>query len=144
MKVDGLQQLGEALRLLSREVSTKIAWSATAAGARIIRKQAVVNAPIYPKAHKLKGIIVPPGNLKKNIVTKKWTKTSYTAEHIVVVRGKRKDAYAARYGRLVEYGTVNFSPKPFMRSAFDQEKGFAVAKIKQTLMAGIDKANKLK
>lgn len=144
MKVEGLQELGEALRLLSREVAFKVAWQATAAGALIIKKQAIVNAPIAPKAHKLEGVIVPPGNLKKNIVTKKWTKTSYTAEHIVVVRGKRKDAYAARYGRLVEYGTVNFSPQPFMRTAFDQEKGFAVGKIKQKLTEGIAKANKLK
>lgn len=144
VKVEGLRELGEAMRDLSREVQFKVSWAATGAGALIIKKQAIINAPRYPKAHKLEGVVVPPGNLKKNIVTKKYTKTSYTAEHIVVVRGKRKDAFAARYGRLVEYGTVNFAPEPFMRTAFDQEKGFAIGKIKEKLADGIAKANKIK
>src|SRR2546427_167402 len=124
VRIDGLQQLGERMRSLTQEVNLKIAGRATNAGAQVIKKRAVANAPAWPVAHKLEGVIVPPGNLKKNIVVKK-VRSPLTSEHIVTVRGKRKDAYAARYGRLVEFGTVKMSPKPFLRPAFYGGKGEA-------------------
>lgn len=150
VKVEGLQQLGETLRGLAQDVRTKIARSATNAAAQVIKKQAITNAPQYPKVAKLqvggKGskeyIDVPPGTLKKNIVVKRNTKSELTSEHLVVVRGKRKDKFAARYGRLVEYGTQFTPPQSYMRSAFDQEKGFAVGKMKQAIEKGIAKVNK--
>ena len=42
--------------------------------------------------------------------------------HLVTVRGKRKDGYAARYGRLQEFGTVHHAPQPFLRPAFDKHR----------------------
>lgn len=138
VEVKGLQQLGERLRLMQTNVSLKIAKKAVNAGAQIIKKQAVANAPQWPVAHKLEGVIVPPGNLKKNIVVKK-IKSPLVVEYIVTVRGKRKDAFAARYGRLVEYGTVKMAAEPYLRPAFESRKSDAVAAIAATLKEGIDK-----
>ena len=141
VKVEGLQQLGERMRNLAEAVNKRIAQKAINAGAQVIKKQAIANAPQYPKQHKNEyGQEVPPGTLKRNIVVKKVTRTNLTAEAIVTVRGKRKDFYAARYGRIVEYGSVKMAPEPFMRPAFEQEKGFAVGRIKQILTAEIEKA----
>lgn len=126
---------------MSSDISLKISRQAVNAGAQIIKKQAISNAPAWPLPHKLEGVIVPPGNLKKNIVVKK-IKSPLTAEYIVTVRGKRKDAYAARYGRLVEFGTVKMGPQPYLRNAFESGKGAAVEAIKTKLKAGIDKASK--
>lgn len=144
VEVKGLRELGERMRSLAQEVNLKIARSATNAGAQLVKKQAIANAPAWPVAHMLEGVLVPPGNLKKNIIVKRIAKSALTSEHIVTVRGKRKDAFAARYGRLVEFGTVKMAPESFLRAAFEQEKGFAVGAIKDKLSDGIDKAMKAK
>lgn len=146
VEIKGLSELGEQMRNLSAEMNTKIARSATNAAAQVIKKRAIALAPQYKEPHKLtvggETITVPPGNLKKNIVVKRWTKTSLTSQHIVTVRGKRKDNFAARYGRLVEFGTVKMSPEPYLGPAFEQEKGFAVQAMIGKLRSGIDKATK--
>jgi HK97 gp10 family phage protein len=141
VEVKGLQELGERLRLMKSEVSLKIGRQAVNAGAQVIKKQAIANAPIWPKPHKLEGVMVPSGNLKKNIVVKK-IKSPLVAEYIVTVRGKKKDAYAARYGRLVEFGTVKMAAEPYLRPAFDSKKSEAVEAIKAKLIAGIEKAER--
>lgn len=144
VKIEGLVELNEKMRKLGAAVGTKIARSATNAGAQVVKKQAIRLAPEWDFGpHKLKvggeTVTVPPGNLKKNIVVKRIARSELTSEHIVTVRGKRKDNFAARYGRLVEYGTVKMSPEPFMRPAFEQEKGFAVQAIIGRVKKGIDK-----
>lgn len=143
VRIEGLQALGERMRKLALEMNTKIARDATNAAAQVIKKQAIANAPEYFEAHKLEGVVVQPGNLKKNIVVKRVAPgraAPLTSQHIVTVRGKRKDGYAARYGRLVEFGTVKMSANPYLRSAFEQEKGFAVQAMIDKLKSGIDKA----
>ena len=144
VKVEGLRQLGERMRNLSADMNKKIARAATNAAAQVIKKSAVQKAPEYFKPHMLEGVLVQPGNLKKNIVAKRVNplKTQLTSEHLVTVRGKKKDGYAARYGRLVEFGTVKMTPEPYLRPAFDQNKENAVQAMKAKLEAGIFKAEK--
>ncbi len=139
VRIEGLDQLGERMRLLGSEVSLKISAKAVNAGAQVIKKLGVAKAPVWPESHKLEGVVVPSGNLKNNIVVKK-IKSPLTAEYIVTVRGKRKDFYAARYGRLVEFGTVKMRADPFLRKAYESGKGDAANKIIETLDAGISKA----
>lgn len=126
VKVSGLRELGEAMRLLSTATSTKIARSMTNAAAQLVRKAAVAKAPESEQAHKVnpggnqhRYVEVQPGNLKRNVIVRRIANTPLTSEHIVTVRGKKKDGYAARYARLVEHGTVNMSADPFMRPALD-------------------------
>lgn len=144
--VDGLQELGEKFRELGSEIGHKIAQKAVNAGARVIAKRAIELAPVAIKNHKLYefNVLVPAGNLKKNIVVKKVSRTELTAEAIVTVRGKRKDNFAARYGRLQEWGTVKEPAHPYLRPAFEQEKGFAVGRIKEVLKTEIEKSETAK
>lgn len=134
VKVDGLRQLGEAMRALGAETAKRIASGMTSAAAGVIRKDAIMRAPEHHEPHEVDGVLVQPGNLKRNIVRKKVPKsrTDLTSEHIVTVRGKKKDGYAARYGRLQEFGTVHHAPQPFLRPAFDSKKGAAVEAMKKT------------
>lgn len=136
VSVSGLSELGRNLSELSAAVSQRICRTATNKGAQVIKNQAVTNAPIWPESHKLEGVIVPSGNLKKNIVVKK-IKSPLTAEYIVTVRGKKKDFYAARYGRLVEFGTVKMAANSFLRKAYDSEKLTAANTIIDELEKGI-------
>ena len=142
VKVEGLRQLGEAMRLLSKEISTKIARSATGSAASLIRKRARALAPVADEDYEVDGVKVPRGNIRDNIVAKRVSKgrTTLTSEHLVVVRGKAKHGYASRIGSMHEYGTVKMSAHPFMRPAFDQQKTVAIRKIKDRIAAGIAKA----
>lgn len=140
VSVQGLSELGERLKRLGSDVALKHCRAATSAGATVVKKQAIINAPESDEEHMLEGVKVQPGNLKKNIVVKRVTKSEHTSEHIVTVRGKKKDGYAARYGRLDEFGTVKMAAKPYLRPAFDTKKGEALEKIRQTLEKRIIKS----
>ncbi len=148
VRVEGLRELGEAMRALGRETATKIAGSMTSAGAQVVKKDAIRRAPEHDEPHKVDGVLVQPGNLKKNIVAKKVSKskTPLTSAHIVTVRGKKKDGYAARYGRLQEFGTVHHAPHPFLRPAFDANRMQAVQAMKKAgerrIAAAVKKAAK--
>lgn len=139
IKVEGLAELGAAMRSLSSDVQKKIARAATNAGAQAIRKIAVTKAP------------KDTGNLRKNIIVKRIppNETNLASQHIVTVRqGRLTDRQKERgledafYAKFVEFGTVKMSAQPFLRPAFDQGKEPAVQAIKQRLKARIDKAKK--
>lgn len=142
MKVDGLRALGERMQKLSRETSLKIARSATNAAAQVVKKSAIRKAPESTEAHMLEGVLVQPGNLKKNIVVKRVnpSKTALTSEHLVTVRGKKKDGYAARYGRLQEFGTVKQSPHPFLQPALAENIPTAIEAMKKIMGRRIEAA----
>lgn len=144
VKVEGLRELGAAMQALGNEVAKRIASGMTSAAAGVVRKDAIARAPEHDKVHTVDGVEVQPGNLKKNIVRKKVakSKTRLTSEHIVTVRGKRKDGYAARYGRLQEFGTVHHAPQPFLRPAFDGKKMEAIEAMKKAAGRRIEAAAK--
>jgi len=144
VRVEGLKELQAELRKLGDDMTKKIARSATNAGAQVIRKRAKELAPIADEDYVVEGTPVKRGNLPKQIVVKrvKPSETPLTSAHVVTVRGKKKYGYASRIGSLQEFGTVKMSPQPFMRPAFDQEKGFAVAAMKKKIADRIAKAGK--
>ncbi len=151
LQIEGLRELGLAMRGLSDDVAKKVSFAAVLAGANVIKKLAISKAPRSDAPHYVKllatdkgakaGTLVQPGNLKKNIVNKR-RKSQLTAEYIVTVRGKKKDGYAARYGRLQEFGTVNHPAQPFLRPAFEQGKEQAAQAIAKKLDERIKKAAK--
>lgn len=156
LQVGGLRELGEQLRKVNEQMDKRIAVQATGAAARVVRNAAQEKAAVSEKAHYVRlqasdkgsnsgAVLVQPGNLKKNIVAKKTPKKylgDLTSAHLVAVRGKKKDGYAARYGRLVEFGTIKMSPLPFLRPAFDQNIQRALEAMKEALSKGIARAAK--
>jgi HK97 gp10 family phage protein len=143
VQVLGLRELGEAMRGLSRDVAVRVARSATAAGAGVIKKAA--------KANIVKSPSVDEGHLRDAVISKRLGKaeTDLTSEHIVTVRGrgkstKKKDGTVTKtsgapHAHFVEFGTVNMPAEPYLRPAFDAEKGNAVDAIKNKLAARIAK-----
>ncbi|ABX34281.1 phage protein, HK97 gp10 family [Delftia acidovorans SPH-1] len=143
-KVEGLSALAKRMEALGDDMTRKTSVSATGAGARVIRNLAKQKAPIAPADYEVEGQKVPRGNLPKQIVVKQVPKSKrrLTSEHVVAVRGKRKDGYANRVGQLQEFGTVKQDPNPFMRPAFDEGKGPALDVIVKTLKRRVAKAEK--
>jgi len=139
-KVDGLQELGKAMQALGTETATKVARAMTNAAAQLVKKAAVLEAPQYHEPHEVDGVKVQPGNLKKNIVVKRVSKTSLSSEHLVTVRGKKKDGYAARYGRLVEFGTVKMAAHPFLRPALANNISAAITAMSSKGKQQVEKA----
>lgn len=133
IRVDGLQALGAKLREMGDEMTTKIARGATGAAADVVKKSAQEKAPKRT------------GNLAKNIITKRLSKsqTNLTSEHIVTVRRKRtagqkkSGAQSAYYGQFVEFGSIHNVPQPFLRPAFDENVQGAIDTMKSVIASRI-------
>lgn len=145
VKIDGLNQLGKAMRNLGRKTSNRIAVKAMRQGGAIVREQARDNAPVLQQK-------VPhrkAGTLKKAIRSRTKIKRNGKTETIIWVKGlskkqigkfKDKSGQSGRanpndpyYWRFVEFGTSKMAPKPFMRPAFEQSKQRAAQAIIDTL-----------
>lgn len=141
-KIAGLKELGERMSTLKNDMALKVSRAATGAGASVIKKRAVRNAPVAADDYLVEGLKVEKGNLPKNIIAKrvKPSETDLTSEHIVTVRGKRKHGYASRIGALQEFGTVKMAAQPFLRPAFDEGKEEAVQAMINRVEARLKKA----
>lgn len=139
VKIQGLKELNEALKLLPDRVAKNVLRGATNAGATIIRKEAQQRAPIYTgqvaEGHP------PPGTLRRAIYQKQISELSGLLKQVFYVgvrRGKNQRDRKGRsldawYWRFVEFGTVKMSARPFMRPAFEAKKQAAVDAIKNYL-----------
>lgn len=142
VEVKGLRELGAAMKALGNDMGLKIARAATAAAAQPVKKRAIANIVASPS--------VDTGSLKSSVIVKRLGRkeSTLTSEHIVTVRGrgkKKKDGTRqseAPHASKVEFGTVHMPAEPFLRPAFESEKGTALQKMTDTLKRRIDKANK--
>lgn len=116
-KVDGLADLVRTLEDMPKAIRQKALDKGTKEGAKVIQAAAIANAP-----H-------DTGKLRENIVVRKRKGTLFDAEHSVVIRkqGKASNARNAFYAFFLEYGTSKQPAKPFMRTAFEQNKEIAVS-----------------
>jgi HK97 gp10 family phage protein len=163
VRIDGLKELGEALRGLSSDMALKASHAAVASAASIVKKDAKARAPIAPKEYVASGsqsekgknilgkktkslktdsVIVQPGNVPDNIVIKKIKYSRKTSEYIVTVRGKKKYGYASRIASLLEFGTVKMPAKPFLGPALESNLTKAIAAMKKRLAARIKRYSK--
>jgi HK97 gp10 family phage protein len=134
--ISGLRELGEAMRELKKEVAQRVAGSMTNAAAQVVKKTAVANVVRNPS--------VDTGSLKESVIVKKIPKsqTDLTSQHIVTVRGRGKiirrgkkkgqRQTEAPHAGFIEFGTVNMPAEPFLRPAFDREKGRLPEVMRQT------------
>ncbi len=145
VKVEGLSELGRRMAALSADVSLKIARSATAAAAGIVKKGAVANIVASPS--------VVTGSLRDDVIIKRLSKreSNLTSEHIVTVRGRGKSTKKtakdqksrnAPHAHFVEFGTVNMPAEPFLQPAFETHKQAALEAMKDRLQRRIIKAEK--
>ena len=139
-EVKGLRELGEAMRTMSADVTRKLAWQATGAAARVVKKAAVQNIRSSPSVRTqvlLKSVIVKrmPASERDNL----------TAEHIVTVRGRGKRSkkgnltLGAPYAHMVEFGTVHMPAEPFLGPALKDHISEAAEAMKRPLERGIIK-----
>lgn len=138
VRVEGLRELRANLLKLADRTQRNVLNRAVNAGARVIRDEAKMRAP------------VDTGRLEENIITAKRRSPKGQSTYVVAVRGitpkgnsdntlKTDDPKNAYYSRFVEFGTSKMSAQPFMAPAFEMKKHDALAVIGFELGSGIEK-----
>lgn len=149
VQIAGLEQLAQALKALPQRVARNGLRAAVYAGAKVIRDEAKLKAPVAAAA--LGKDQPPPGTLKRSVIMKQIPELSGPQKQtffITVRHGKKyrkqgkkgnlsQDAW---YWRFVEFGTVKMSAQPFLRPAFELQKNNAVTAIKIRLAQRIEQA----
>lgn len=153
----GLKELQEALKQLPDRIAKNVLRGAVSAGAAVVRKQVVANAPLWTgpvgKGHP------KPGTLKKSIYQKQIGELSNNVKQTFFVGARRGKGYRekgqdAYYASWVEFGHFFVPPRPkgvtrkahrkenrskfvpahpFIRPAFESKKVEAVEAIKAYL-----------
>ncbi len=102
------KRLLRGMKKLPQNVQKNIMNGSTRAAAAVMKKEAQANAPM------------DQGDLKKAItVRKRRTKDKTQTLYAVAVMFGKNSKYNAYYASMVEFGTMYFTAKPFMRPAFD-------------------------
>jgi HK97 gp10 family phage protein len=142
VKVEGLAELGKALRELPGRVARNGLRASVYAGAKVVRDEARAQAP--KAAQSLGANQPPPGTLKRSVIMKHIPELSSLTRQtffVTVRHGKKyrkqgkkgnlsQDAW---YWRFVEFGTRKMSARPFLRPALETKRREAVQAIKERL-----------
>lgn len=153
VRVDGLRELQEKLTALGNEFGTKAAFNpvrnALNKAARVIRDSA--KQKVRRKTGTLaENIIVtsrgkpdPQGYLSTKVTVRAKAK-AYKSSSANVRKGKIGLHYqhygALYYARFLEFGTAKMKAYPFLRPAFEENKGALPEMIKTELAAAIERS----
>lgn len=134
IRVDGLKELEAALAELPKST-----------GRAVLRRIGIRSlAPVIATAKTL--VPVDEGDLRDSLrVTTKLSKRQRRLHARAVAEGKSSvelfaGAAALPHAHLVEFGTANMAPRPFLRPAWDQKRHEVLQLIKNELGDEITKA----
>lgn len=134
-KIEGLKELNRELKALPEDMRNKALNGATGAAARVIRDEAIQNAPVDSgnlKSAIFSGI-APKGRRFSKWVSMYRVGIRKRGKITVLGRGKNKRSNSTYYARFLEDGTAKMSAQPFMRPAFDSKKEEAVRTFRTVL-----------
>jgi HK97 gp10 family phage protein len=152
-KIEGLAELGKALRELPERVARNGLRVSVYAGAKVVRDEARARAP--KAAQSLGPNQPPPGTLKRSVIMKHIPELSSLTRQtffVTVRHGKKyrkqgkkgnlsQDAW---YWRFVEFGTRKMRAQPFLRPALEAKRREAGQAMKDRLSERIElEASKL-
>ena len=152
-KIEGLAELGKALRELPERVARNGLRVSVYAGAKVVRDEARARAP--KAAQSLGPNQPPPGTLKRSVIMKHIPELSSLTRQtfFVTVRygkkyrkqGKKGNlSQDAWYWRFVEFGTRKMRARPFLRPALEAKRREAGQAMKDRLSERIEmEASKL-
>jgi len=134
IELHGDKALMRAMKVLPDKVYNKVVKQAVNQAATPIRKAIEKAAPIGPT-----------GNLRSHIIKK--TKIYKKAATVITVVGgqykrKKDEEGSANHAHLVEFGHGGpkpAPPHPFMRPAFEANKGKAEAKLRRAIGKGVER-----
>jgi len=108
MRIEGFAKIDRHLARLSRVSQRKVIEAALRAGGQILIDEAKLQVP------------VATGTLRDSITMRFGGRSSGAGQHFrsrdLVVGPRRRTAF---YGSMVEFGTEDTAPEPYMRPAFE-------------------------
>jgi HK97 gp10 family phage protein len=150
VRVDGLEELGKALKDFPTVLAQKYLKRATFTAAALIEADAISRAPVRT------------GLLKSKIAIFKRSSDGNTAHYAIGVRKLRLNTKIKKvlrilrkanggesgvqlqdeafYWRFLEFGTAKMSARPFLRPAFESQKNAALEVFRVTLADGVQAA----
>ena len=152
VKVEGLAELGQALKEFGQKIATKYLRHSTRAAAKVFLEEAKQLSPVLSGAlQEAETIFKRPGSsadevqyvvgirrIKRKSKVKRVLRTLAAAGITVNVEG---DAF---YGRYMEFGFHdkggNFHKYPFMRPAYDAKREESVQVFAADLAVGVEMA----
>ena len=144
VKVEGLRDLQARLQALGSAATEKrMLRQVLGEGAEVVRREAVNLAPSAARPHAMagrRGVMVVPGNLKRQIRAVPRRDTAHTATVSVGVFPNKKLRTPAFYWRFIEFGTRFLGPRPFLRPAFEHTKEKALKVIVDRLRVRLEAA----
>mgnify|MGYP000008431021 CR=1 FL=1 len=147
VQIKGLDALAKALKELPDRVAKNGLRAAVYAGAKVIRDEAKLQAPVA--TGDLGPNQPPPGTLKRSVILKQipeLSKKNKQTFFVTVRHGKKyrkqgkkgnlsQDAW---YWRFVEFGTRKMRARPFLRPALEAKRRDAVQAMKDRLTERIE------
>lgn len=140
VKVEGLRQLGDRFKKLSKKMQLQTAGRATSAAARVVKKAAITEIRTEDA--------IDTELLVSAVIMKRLSQRDAvgTAEHIVTIKKKvyaednpKGDRNTRRSGVFIEYGTVKLPPRPYLRTAFEKSKHRAMQAMVQKLREELER-----
>lgn len=155
IKIEGLDELRRALRLLPENIQKNQLAKATRQGAMVIRDEAKPRVPILQqpdprrKAGVLRNAVRSTAGRRNGSVGTAYVYVRTLTKRMIA---KFKKAQAAKglkiqgaanpndpfYWRFIEFGTSKLAARPFLRPAFEAKKVQAAERIKAALRQGIE------
>lgn len=132
IKLDGLQELNNALGKLPKNVENRVLQNAVTSSARIARKKIADNAP--RDADGQSQASKKYGRLFKNIKVRNSRRDRRNGQ-----RGAYITTGNAFWGYFLEKGTRFISPKPWFLPAFTASANAMIENLKEKLQIGIEK-----
>lgn len=135
--ISGAKELQKKLKGLPEKVANKIIRKALRSGAKIIERQAEINAPVLT------------GQLKKSIKVKSAKRRKKGEIGVSVITGKGDFKGDQFYASFLEFGfkrgkrelgddRQKVGPYKFMEPAFEAKKEEAARTIEQEMLSGIE------
>lgn len=123
VNLHGFSQLSQRLSRLAKEDATKAGQVANRAGATVLRKAVVNEAPVSQKTTegetRNRGTRTEThGKIKNNVIVRK-TKSATTSTQVQNSVGVKKNAYHASF---VQFGSIHNSADPFMLRALQSNE----------------------
>lgn len=140
VKIVGMKELGDTLRLLSNQMEKKIIQAAARAGAKVIRDEVERRAPrdtgelaqsVTVKAYR----VSRTGNFKVLVGVKYVRKNAAKRKKSTEAAGSY--AFWVELGRPGKGGHTHQAAQPFLRPAFDTKKDEAARVFGDKVMEGI-------
>ncbi len=131
-QVQGFKEIEQVLKALPGKLAERELTNAVRAGANVIRKEARARAPRGGVPSEMSKKFGP---LHKKIRARRVKKTRRSVEFVV-------NEGSAFYGALLEFGTKDIAPRPWITPAFDVSAPAAVQKVGERLGKGVEKVTK--